>query len=86
MLPTDRNGVIQAFETNKKHLSKVKKILADGGYSGEPFSKQVKRILKAEMEISKRNEVHMFAVIPKRWVVERSSLGWRNAEGFGKKL
>lgn len=69
---TDRNGAIQAFETNKKHLSKVEKILADGGYSGEPFSKQVRKILKAETEISKRNELHAFAVIPKRWVVERS--------------
>jgi transposase len=69
---TDRNGALLAIETNKKHLSKVKKILADGGYSGKPFSEQVQRILKAETEVVKRNELHTFEVIPKRWVVERS--------------
>ena len=26
----------------------------------------------AEVEIAKRNELHRFAVLPKRWVVERS--------------
>lgn len=69
---TDRNGALQAFEANKKHLSRVKKVLADGGYTGEPFAKQVNQILKAETEIAKRNELHTFKVIPKRWVVERS--------------
>ncbi len=69
---TDRNGAIQAFKKNKKHLSKVKKILADGSYTGKPFAKKVKQLLKAETEIAKRNELHAFAVIPKRWVVERS--------------
>lgn len=75
---TDRDGAIQAFEANKKHLSKVKKILADGGYTGKPFAEKVKKILKAETEIAKRNELHTFKVIPKRWVVERS-FSW-----FGK--
>jgi transposase len=69
---TDRNGAILAFQANKKHLKKVKKILADGGYSGEPFAGQVEKILKAETEIAKRNELHTFAVIPRRRVVERS--------------
>lgn len=69
---TDRNGALQAFEANKKHLRKVKKILADGGYSGAPFAEQVEKILKAETEVIKRNELHTFVVIPKRWVVERS--------------
>ena len=69
---TDRDGAIQALEANKKHLSQVKNILADGGYTGKPFAEKVKKILKAETEIAKRNELHSFAVIPKRWVVERS--------------
>lgn len=69
---TDRDGAIQAIQANKKHLKKVKKILADGGYTGEPFAEKVKKILKAETEIAKRNELHKFKVIPKRWVVERS--------------
>ena len=39
------------------------------------------------MEIAKRNELHKFAVIPKRWVVERSFAWlekcrrlWKNCE------
>lgn len=69
---TDRNGAIEAFMNNRKYLSRVKKILADGGYTGEPFARQVKQILKSGTEIAKRNELHTFKVIPKRWVVERS--------------
>jgi transposase len=69
---TDRDGAIEAFEANKKHLSRVKRILADGGYTGKPFAEKVYKILKAETEIAKRNELHTFKVIPKRWVVERS--------------
>ena len=69
---TDRDGAIQAIKANKKHPSKVKKILADGGYAGEPFAEKVKKILKAETEIAKRNELHKFAVIPRRLIVERS--------------
>ena len=69
---TDREGALFAFEANKKHLRKVKKILADGGYTGKPFAEKVKKLLKAETEIAKRNELHTFVVIPKRWVVERS--------------
>lgn len=69
---TDRNGAIEAIQTNKRHLSKVKKILADGSYCGAPFADQVKRILKAKTEIAKRSELYTFAVIPKGWVVERS--------------
>jgi transposase len=69
---TDRAGAIQAIKANKQHLRKVKKILADGGYTGKPFAEKVKKILKAETEIAKRNELNKFAVIPKRWVVERS--------------
>ncbi|MBQ3093516.1 MAG: transposase, partial [Clostridia bacterium] len=32
----------------------------------------LKNISSADVEVVKRNELHKFAVIPKRWVVERS--------------
>jgi transposase len=35
----------------------------------------VHSILGASVEIASRNELHKFAVLPKRWVVERS-FGW----------
>ena len=51
------------------------KILCDGGYTGEEFAAKIKEITGAEVEVVKRPELHKFAVIPKRWVVERS-FGW----------
>jgi transposase len=84
---TDRDGAVMTFETNREDLSEVKKILADGGYTGEPFRLKTLQLLNAEVEIAKRNELHTFAVIPKRWVVERSFSWldkcrrlWRNCE------
>ena len=60
-----------------------------GGYTGKPFADEVKRILNADVEVAKRNELHTFAVIPKRWVVERCFAWlekcrrlWKNCEGL----
>ena len=47
----------------------------DGGYTSEPFAEATLETLGAEVEVAKRSELHKFAVIPKRWVVERS-FGW----------
>jgi transposase len=84
---TDRKGALQAFDRYKNNLLDVENILADGGYTGEPFAIGVKEILDATVAIAKRNELHKFAVIPKRWVVERSFAWlekcrrlWKNCE------
>jgi transposase len=54
-------------------LKEVKKVLVDGGYSGEEFACQVKENIEGgQVEVAKRNQMHTFKVIPKRWVVERS--------------
>jgi len=37
-----------------------------------PFFHAVKELLGRPMEIAKHNQFHRFAVIPKRWFVERS--------------
>jgi len=86
---TDREGALQVFSLHSSRLSDVQKIMVDGGYTGKPFANEVKRILNAEVEVAKRSELHTFAVIPKRWVVERS-FGWlekcrrlwKNCEGL----
>ncbi len=75
---TDRNGAVDMFDyfcENSDNLSHVKKVLVDGGYTGENFANEIKRISNAEVEVVKRNELHNFAVLPKRWIVERS-FGW----------
>jgi transposase len=69
---TDRNGALEMFTANKDSLSDVKNILADGGYTGKKFANSTQEILDCTVEIAKRNELHTFVVIPKRWVVERS--------------
>lgn len=84
---TDREGAITMAKNSKEDLSHVKAFLVDGGYTGEPFSTAIKDILGATVEIAKRSELHKFAVIPKRWVVERSFAWiekcrrlWKNCE------
>ena len=84
---TDRQAAINAFEGYKEELDEVKKVLADGGYTGAAFADSVREVIDANVEIAKRSELHKFAVIPKRWVVERSFAWiekcrrlWKNCE------
>lgn len=68
---TDRAGAIQMILLNPDNLSHVEKFLVDAGYSGQRFANQVKDICGAQVEVVKRRELHKFAVLPRRWVVER---------------
>lgn len=70
-------------------LSDVKNVLADGGYIGQPFAEAVQEAIGATVEVVKRNELHSFKVLPKRWVVERSYAWlekchrlWKNCEHY----
>ena len=69
---TGRKGCLVALERDRDNLGAVQKVLADGGYTGQAFASSVQELIGAEVEIVKRNELHRFAVLPKRWVVERS--------------
>jgi transposase len=69
---TDRDGAAEMFRKYAPHLTNVVKVLCDGGYSGENFANAVRVILGADVEVVKRNELHKFTVIPKRWGVERT--------------
>ena len=69
---TDREGSLLMIKAGKDNLINVENILADGGYTGDKFATAVKEILGSTVDIAKRNELHKFAVLPKRWVVERS--------------
>jgi putative transposase len=60
-----------------KGLSRLQKILADDGYSGKPMADEIREKYGWELESVKRTELHKFAVMPKRWVVERT-IGWMN--------
>jgi transposase len=86
---TDRKGALQAMQRCKDSLDKVQSVLTDSGYVGEPFAQSVRETLgeKVTVQVVKRSELHKFAVIPKRWVVERSFAWleknrrlWKNCE------
>lgn len=84
---TDRKGALLALERCAKNLHAVQSILADSGYVGQPFAQAVDELLGAQVRIAKRSELHTFAVMPQRWVVERSFAWlekcrrlWKNCE------
>jgi len=84
---TDRSGALQAIERCAAGLDEVRRLLVDGGYSGEPFANAVQEKLSATVQVAKRNELHTFAVMPQRWIVERSFAWieqsrrlWKNTE------
>ena len=84
---TDRDGALTMIGYAAPNLSKCIKVMVDGGYTGENFANGVKRLIGAEVEVVKRSELHIFAVLPKRWIVERSygwledyRLLWKNCE------
>ena len=48
----------------RTHLRCVQRVLADGGYVGQPLAHLVTDKLGATGEIAKRNELHTSGVIP----------------------
>jgi transposase len=68
---TDRNGALEAIDRCRPNLELVESVLVDGGYAGQPFADGVLERIEATVQVVKRNQPHTFAVLPKRWVVER---------------
>jgi putative transposase len=65
----DRDGAISVIDKLVENWKKIIKIFADGGYRGELIG-HVKSKFKIELEIIKRDELHTFKILPKRWIVE----------------
>jgi transposase len=51
-------------------------VFADGGYTGTLID-WAKQMFGYAVKIVKRNEQHLFRVLPKRWIVERT-FAWLN--------
>jgi transposase len=70
----DHKGALEAMQRCKSSLDTVQSVLADSGYVGKPFAQGVRETLgeTITVRIATRSEFHIFAVIPKRRVVERS--------------
>ena len=66
---TDITGAVDMMENYSDvtdHLSALKKIMADRGYTGEMIANTVKALSGVAVEVVKHNELHTFAVRPKR--------------------
>jgi putative transposase len=69
----DRVGARYLLAGLKPLVRRLKKIWADGAYSGEPLAEWCQDEGGWELEIVRRDkEASSFHVIPKRWIVERT--------------
>jgi transposase len=50
---TDRAGALQALKRCSEDLQTVRSILADGGYTGDPFACAVKQLIGAQVQVAK---------------------------------
>jgi transposase len=55
--------------------TQLKLIWADAGYDGTPLTRWIQAVAAITLQIIKRTELHVFKIVPRRWVVERS-FGW----------
>jgi len=73
---SDIKGGVAMFSQPSFHpFSTIKTALCDGTYEGSNFADAIFELIGAKVEVAKRSELYKFAVIPKRWIVERS-FGW----------
>src|ERR1700730_10928466 len=75
----DRDGGALVMATLFGMFPFLLKLYADGGYQGPIFQSAVRKILRQiDVEIVKRSDIAKgFAVLPKRWIVERT-IAWLN--------
>jgi transposase len=75
---SDRDRAASLIEATRETYPAVEKVVADGGYTGEPLQKAVSHLRKLTLEIVKRSDCkNLFVVLPKRWIVERT-FAWLN--------
>ena len=74
----DRDGGILLLATLFGMYPFLQTLFADAGYQGPKFHNALRTILPhLETQIVKRSDQKRFAVLPKRWIVERT-LAWLN--------
>jgi transposase len=72
----DRDGARLVLDRRTRRLFPfIERIFADAGYQGPALAGTVAKTGTWTLEIVKRNELHRFVVLPKRWIVERT-LAW----------
>ena len=72
----DRDGAGLVLDKRTRALFPfIERIFADAGYRGPRVASAAAHTGRWIVEIVKRNELHKFVVVPKRWIVERT-LAW----------
>jgi transposase len=72
----DRDGARLVLDQRTRCLFPfIECVFADAGYQGPKAAAAIAKTGAWTLEIVKRNELHRFVVLPKRWVVERT-LAW----------
>lgn len=74
----DRIGAKEVLLQAKKGLTRMQKIWADGGYTGELIAWTRQQCGWELTIVEKRLGQKTFQVLPKRWIVERS-FAWLNS-------
>jgi putative transposase len=67
----DRDGAKEVINKLTGKWKRIVRIFADGGYRGKLIG-WVKEHFKIDLEIIRRNELHLFKILTKRWIVERT--------------
>jgi transposase len=74
----DRDGAAFVLDARTRALFPfILRIFADAGYRGPRAARAAANSGSWIIEIVKRSELHSFAVLPKRWIVERT-IAWLN--------
>ena len=79
----DRDGAKLLLKHASNEIETIQKIYADGGYAGKLID-WVKEKCHTALEIVKRNELHKFVVLPKRWIIERTNAWISKARRLAK--
>ncbi len=68
----DRDGARSLLRTARRSFPFIETIFADAGYQGPRMAAIVAATGRWRLEIVKRTDAHRFAILPKRWIVERA--------------
>ena len=69
---SERNGAAALLALNSEQFRLVKRVMADGGYTGNNFAQSVRVMINAEVIVAKQSDLRHGQVTPQRWVVEQS--------------
>jgi transposase len=72
----DRDGALLVLDRRtRRRFPFIERIFADANYQGPKLATALAQRGTWTIEVVKRNELHRFVVLPKRWIVERT-LAW----------